>query len=100
MGLVQLDNNITSDTIYSVVKDSIVHLGLEVGDRRGQGYDGAQNFQGQVKDVAKRFKDDNPAAISVHCLAHCINVCLQEVKRSYKHIKEALNFSMEAIELI
>ena len=99
IGLVQLDN-ITSDTIYSVLKDSIVHLGLDFGNCRGQGYDGAQNFQGHVKGVAKRFKDDNPAAISVHCLAHCINLCLQEVTRSCKCIKEALNFSMEAIQLI
>ena len=99
IALVQLDN-ITSDTIYSVLKDSIVHLGLDFGNCRGQGYDGAQNFQGHVKGVAKRFKDDNPAAISVHCLAHCINLCLQEVTRSCKCIKEALNFSMEAIQLI
>ena len=75
-------------------------MGLDFGDCRGQGYDGAQNFQGHVKGMAKRFKDDNPAAISVHCLAHCINLCLQEVIRSCKCIKEALNFSMEAIQLI
>ena len=35
IGLVQLDN-ITSDTIYSVLKDSIVHLGLDFGDCTGQ----------------------------------------------------------------
>ena len=35
IGFVQLDN-ITSDTLYSVLKDSIVHLGLDFGDCRGQ----------------------------------------------------------------
>ena len=98
IGLVQLDNT-TSDTIYSVLKDSIVNLGLDFGDSKGQGYDGAQNFQDHVKGVAKRFKDDNPAVISVHCLAHCINRCLQKVTRNCKCIKEALNISMEAIQL-
>ena len=87
IGLVQLDN-ITSDTIYSVPKDSIVHLGLDFGDCRGQRYDEAQNFLGHVKGVAKRFKDNNPAAISVHCLAHCINYSafrkLQEVANALK----------------
>ena len=83
-----------------VLKDSVVHLSLDFGDCRGQGDDGAQNFQGHVKGVAKRFKDKNPTAISVHCLAHCINLCLQKVTRSCKCIKEALNFSMEAIQLI
>ena len=34
-----------------------------------QGYhDGAQKFQGHVKGVAKRFKDHNSTATSVHCL--------------------------------
>ena len=50
--------------------------------------------------MAKRFKDNNPAAISMHCLAPCTNLCLQEVTRSHKCIKEALNFSMEAVQLI
>ena len=99
VGLIRLDN-ITSDTIYSVLKDTIVRLGLDFRNCRGQGYDGAKNFQGHVKSVAKIFKDDNPAAISVHCLAHCLNLCLQEVTRDCKCINEALNFSMEAIQLI
>lgn len=34
IALVQLNNN-TSDIIYSVLKDSIVHLGLDFGDCRG-----------------------------------------------------------------
>ena len=36
---------------------------------RGQGYDGAQNFQGHVSGVAKRFENDDQAAISVHSLS-------------------------------
>lgn len=99
IGLVQLDN-ITADTIYSALKDSITRLGLDFANCRGQGYDGARNFQGHVKGVAKRFQDDYPAAISVHCLAHCINLTLQEATRSCNCIKQALNFSMEAIQLI
>ena len=86
----------TSDTIYSVLKNS---LGLDFGHCRDQEYDRAQNFQGYVKGVAKRFKDENPAAILVHCLAHYTNLYLQEVTRCCKRIKEVLNFSMEAIQL-
>ena len=60
---------------------------IDFGDCRCQGYDRAQNFQGHVKSVAKRFKDNNFAATSVHCLAYCINLCIQEVTRSCKYIK-------------
>ena len=66
-----------------VLENFIVCLGLDFGDCRGQGYDGAQIFQGHVKGVAKRFKGSS-AATSVHCLAHCINLHLQEVTRSCK----------------
>ena len=66
-----------------VLKDFIVCLSPDFGDCGDQGYDEAQIFQGHVKGVAKRFKD-NSVATSVHCLAHCINFCLQEVIRSCK----------------
>ena len=60
---------------------------IDFGDFRCQGYDGTQNFQGHVKCVAKRLNDNNFAATSVHCLAYCINLCIQEVTRSCKCIK-------------
>ena len=71
----------TSDTIYSVLKNS---LGLDFSHCRVQEYDKAQNFQGHVKGVAKRFKDENPAAILVHCLAHCTNFYFQDVANTLK----------------
>lgn len=37
--------------------------------------------------------------ISVHCLAHCVNLCLQDVAVSSQPIK-ALSFSVEMIQLI
>ena len=36
----------------------------------------------------------------MHCLAHCINLCLQEIAVSSQPVKEALSFSMEIIQLI
>lgn len=51
-GLVQLDI-ITPDITYSVLKDLMFCLSLNFGNCRGQGYDGAQNFQGHVKKDLK-----------------------------------------------
>ena len=75
-------------------------LGISFENCRGQAYDGTLNFQGHITGVAKRFQSDNPAAISTHCLAHCVNLCLQDIGRNIKSIKEALNFSTELIQLI
>ena len=46
------------------------------------------------------FQDENRAAIPVHCLAHCVNLCLQEVARKVSSIKEGLNFATEVIQFI
>ena len=68
-------------------KGSLLCMGLIVEKSRGQAYDGAQPFQEHVNGVAKKFKDENPAAISVYCLAHCLNLCLQDISRSSKPIQ-------------
>ena len=47
-----------------------------------------------------RFENENKSAISVHCLAHFLNLCLQDIARDNKCIKEALNFTMEVMQLI
>ena len=72
-GLVKLDDT-TANNIYLSLKNFLISLGIPFENCKGQGYDGARNFQGHVTGVAKRFEDDNNSAISVHCLAHCVNV--------------------------
>ena len=98
-GLVELDAT-TAECIYSSLKNCLISLGIPFDHCRGQGYDGARNFQGHVSGVGKRFENGNHAAITVHCLAHCVNLCLQDIARDSKSMKEALNFAMEVVQLI
>ena len=90
----------TAETIHKSLKCSLVSLGFQFENCKGQAYDGASNFQGHISEVGKRFQSENPAAIPIHCLAHCVNLCLQEVARKVTCIKEGLNFAMEVIQLI
>lgn len=53
---------------------------------RGQAYDGAANMSGHLKGVTASFKVHNPAAIFVHRLAHCLNLCHKEAGKKYKVI--------------
>ena len=99
VGLIQLENT-TAETIHKALKSSMISLGFLLENCRGQGYDGASNFQGHISGVCKRLQDEYPAAIPVHCLAHCVNLCLQEVTRSVTCIKQGLNFAMDVIQLI
>ena len=86
IGLVQLKNT-TAECIHMSLKDCLLHLGISFEKYRGQAYGGASNFQGHVNGIARRFLNDNSTAIPVHCLAHCVNLSLQEVARCSKCIK-------------
>ena len=95
-GLIQLSNT-TAETIHRSLNVSLMSLGLEFENCRGLAYDGANNFRGHVSGVGKRFQDKNPAAIPVHCLAHSVNLCLQEVARKVTSIMDGLDFAMDSL---
>lgn len=56
--------------------------------------------QVQVGRVAAQIQRVEPAAILVRCLAHCTNLCLQEVGKQIPCIREALDLVMELSQLI
>ena len=36
---------------------------------------------GHLKGVATQMRKEEPTAIHVHCLAHCLNLCLQDAAK-------------------
>ena len=93
VGLIQL-NYTTAATIHKCLKDSLVSLGFQFQNCSGQAYDSASNFQGHAFFWrGKSIQDDNTAAVCVHCLEHCVNLCLQEVGCKVHSIKEELIFT-------
>ena len=58
---------------------------------RGQAFDGAASMQGIRKGLATLIKMENPAALSVHCFAHCLNLCLHEAGRNLVLLRDALD---------
>ena len=67
---------------------------------RGQAYDGAANMQGKRNGVATRIKKEVPAAISVHCFSHSLNLCLQDAGRKLVFFHNALDMVREIVKLI
>lgn len=80
----------TGDTLFRVVKDSLIRMNLPVKNCRGQAYDGASNMQGNFKGVATRIQQEVPSAVHVHCLAHCLNLCLQDLLQGCANLFEKL----------
>ena len=52
--------------IINVIRD----LGLEIGNLRGQGYNGAGNIAGKKSDVSSGILKLNDKALYVHCFNH------------------------------
>lgn len=96
VGLYSLPNT-KAETIYSVIMDILTRCSLPLQHCRGQAYDGASNMQG-IRTT--RIKHQYPAALSVHCLAHCLNLCLQEEGRKLPFIRDALVIVREIAKLI
>ncbi|XP_046569596.1 zinc finger MYM-type protein 1-like [Haliotis rubra] len=90
----------TSATLTEVLKDTLIRCDLPLSNCRGQGYDSASNFQGHVNGVAVQLQGEEPRAVHVHCLAHCINLALQEATRACKPLRDALDITIEVNKLI
>lgn len=99
LGLVQVPKT-DAATLTSAIKDVLIRCALPLSQCRGQAYDGASNMSGPRSGVAKRVCEEEPSALPVHCLAHCLNLCLQDVTRQIKPIRDALDLVYEIIGLI
>jgi len=53
VGLAQVENT-SSSSIYTTLKDCLLHLGIPFYKYRGQAYDRAKKIQGKVNGVAKK----------------------------------------------
>ena len=80
--------NTDSATLYQLIKDVLLQLGLQISNVRAQCYDGASNMKGHTSGVATRICQDEPRAIYMHCHAHLLNLSLKD---SCKTVKEARN---------
>ena len=67
---------------------------------RGQAYDGASNMSGIRNGVQALFKQEENKALSVHCLAHNLNLCLQDVSRKCKILRNTMDFIRDLVQLI
>ena len=57
-------------------------------------------MQGHRTGLATCILEDEKAAIRVHCFGHCINLCLQDITRTIKSIRDALDLVVEITKLI
>lgn len=99
VGLFKVPNT-TAETLFIIIKDILIRCNLPLSLCRGQAYDGAANMQGKRTGVATRLREEQPAAIPVHCFTHCLNLCLQDASRKLVYVRDALDTVREIGKLI
>ena len=99
IGMFQVQKTDTQ-AIVNAIKDVLLRCSVPVNQCRGQAYDGASNMAGHLNGVAARLKKEEPKAHYVHCLAHSLNLCLQECGGKCSPIKDALFLTGELANLI
>ncbi|KAF0309845.1 Zinc finger MYM-type protein 1 [Amphibalanus amphitrite] len=90
----------TGDALAAALKDALLRMQLPLAACRGQAYDGAANMQGRLRGVATRLQQECPSALHVHCLAHCVNLVLQEASRQQKIVRDALDVANSATTFV
>ena len=93
IGLVHVEAT-DATTLKRVIQDCPTRCALPLLSCRGQEYDGAANMAGHLNGVAGLFKKE-PKALFVHCMAHSINLCLQECGKQAKVIRDSLSLVQE-----
>uniref|UniRef100_A0A1X7UFP5 DUF4371 domain-containing protein n=1 Tax=Amphimedon queenslandica TaxID=400682 RepID=A0A1X7UFP5_AMPQE len=82
-------------TISNALKDVLLRCSLPRQQCRGRSYDGASNMAGHLYGVAVHLQGEEPRAHYVHCLAHSLNLCLQECSCKCSALRDALGVTQE-----
>ena len=99
LGLVQLPNT-KALTLFTVIKDVLIRCSLPISQCRGQAFDGASNMSGIRNGVQALVKREETKALYVHCLAHSLNLCVQQIAKKCVVVRNTMDFIYELVQLI
>ncbi|KAK0147761.1 Zinc finger MYM-type protein 1 [Merluccius polli] len=99
IGFYQIEST-SANTLFSVLNDSLLRLGLSWSDCRGQCYDGVANMSGSRSGLQVRVKDIQEEAMYVHCNAHNMNLAFQDAVSRVNICRDAMKTVKELINSI
>ena len=99
LGLVQLPDT-RALTLFNVIKDVLVRCSLPIERCIGQAYDGAANMSGVRNGVQALMKKEADHCLYVHCFAHSLNLCVQEVTMKCELLQNCMEFIFQLVQLI
>uniref|UniRef100_H2ZW03 DUF4371 domain-containing protein n=1 Tax=Latimeria chalumnae TaxID=7897 RepID=H2ZW03_LATCH len=89
----------TSQALYTLLKDVLLRFDFPL-KCRGQCYDGAASVAGCRRGLQVLVQEDEPQAVYVHCLAHTVNLVVQDVAQNIAACRNFLTLIRELISLV
>jgi len=89
-------DNITTDTIVHVLKDTVLHMNLNLSMCCAQSYDGASN----MKKAAKEIKSLESRALYLHCYRHSLNLAVADTLKGVKVMSDVMDHALEICKLL
>ena len=84
-----------ADTITKLILDSLTRFNHPINRCRGQCCDGASNMCGRHTGVATQIQRVEPKALYIHCMAHSLNLAIQDTCQSFSVMSEAFDIVLE-----
>src|SRR5437773_721158 len=75
-------NDTTGQQLFDVLDEELKHLGLDIDNVRGQGYDNGSNMKGKHQGVQNKLLGINPRAFYSACGCHSLNLTLCDMAKS------------------
>lgn len=97
LGFVQLGSTVGLD-VKNRIFDELRLMGLDIGNMRGQGYDGGSNFSGCENGVRALVSKEQPLAFYTHCFSHSLDLCVSkacevpEIRHMLGTVSSIINF--------
>ena len=93
-------DSITSNTLVSAIKDTLVRLNVKLTDCRGQSCDRASNMSGSRRGIAAQICGDEKKALYTHCYGHALNLAVSDTIKQSKVCCDALDTAYEITRLV
>ncbi|KAJ8926366.1 hypothetical protein NQ314_021275 [Rhamnusium bicolor] len=97
-------HDLTGAALASTLKETLVSLGLNLNNLRGQGYDGASAIRGSFRGVQSIIREAYLTAVYTHCASHCLNLCLSDaskmtsIRNAFGTISEVCTFFRRSVK--
>ena len=91
--------DIKANTIFSIVKDTLLRLNLCLSRCCGQCYDGASNMAGSRNGLKTQILQEEPRALFTHCYGHSLNLAVADAIKSLSFLQSNMDTTFEISKL-